>query len=218
MFLNDYPIILKNPLFASFSEAEAEAALTLLTASRGEYCKNSIIISAGGRMYRFAIVLSGEVQVSFTDIDGNDVLMASVTSGESFGESLCWLAVPEVPITVRAVSDTELLWLSPDALRSDITPIARELYNRFVSMLAQKTLAMNDRVQVLSKPSIRQKLITYFSQCASRSGSKTFHIPFDRETLALYLGVNRSALSRELSKMQAEGIIEFYKNSFKILK
>jgi len=85
-------------------------------------------------------------------------------------------------------------------------------------MLAHKTLSMNDRIQILTKPNIRQKIITFLSQYSNRIGGKTFSIPFDRETLALYLGVNRSALSRELSAMQNDGIIEFYKNTFKILK
>ena len=211
-------ILLKNPLFASMTNTETEQALSVLSASQSEYPRNSILVSAGGAMYRFGIVLSGTVQVRFTDIDGNDVLMASVTEGESFGESLCWLGSTDIPVTVRAFTDVSLLWLSTDKLKNENTPAAHKLRNRFASVLAQKTLAMNDRVQVLSKPSIRQKLITFLSQTAARCGSKTFQIPFDRETLALYLGVNRSALSRELSAMQADGIIEFYKNTFKILK
>ena len=76
---------------------------------------------------------------------------------------------------------------------------------------------MNDRVQILSKTTIREKIVTFLSQYSNRFGSKTFSVPFDRETLALYLGVNRSALSRELSAMQRDGILEYYKNSFKIL-
>ncbi|MBQ8896097.1 MAG: Crp/Fnr family transcriptional regulator [Clostridia bacterium] len=211
-------IIALNPLFCGMDGQTAEKALDLLSASKSEYPRNAILVSAGGRMSRFGLVLSGTVQVSFTDIDGNDVLMASVTAGETFGESLCWLKIDEIPVTVKAFTDVSVLWLYPEKMQSDASPVARELQNRFASMLAQKTLAMNDRVQILSKPTIRQKLITFLSQCAARSGKKTFSVPFDRETLALYLGVNRSALSRELSAMQNDGIIEFYKNTFKILK
>lgn len=218
MFSSNYNVIRKSPLFSGMDDGQLSASLSLLSAGRAEYCKNSLIISAGSRMYRFALVLSGVVQVSFTDIDGNEVLMASVSAGDTFGESLCWLGREEIPVSVTAQTDVCLLWLIPDAIKNESTPLAHILQNRLLSMLAQKTLSMNDRVQVLSKPSIRQKLITYFSQCAAQYGSKTFIIPFDRETLSLYLGVNRSALSRELSAMQKEGIIEFYKNSFKILK
>lgn len=199
------------------TEADIDSALALLLAKKNEYTKNSIVVSAGETLERFGLVLSGTIQVSFSDIDGNAVIMANVTSGETFGESLCWLGVPEIPVSISAFTDASVLWLSPKALKQgESSDIAHELQNRFSSMLAQKTLAMNDRVQILSKPTIREKIVTFLSQYSNRSGSKTFSVPFDRETLALYLGVNRSALSRELSNMQRDGIIEYYKNSFKI--
>jgi len=211
-------IIKNNPLFSGFADDKTELALKVFSAVSSEYQKNAVIVSAGERMYRFGLVLSGTVQVSFTDIDGNAVIMANVTKGETFGESLCWLSVPEVSVTVSAFTDVSILWLSPDVLKSaDSSPMVQELRNRFVSMLAKKTLMMNDRVQILSKTTIREKIVTFLSQYSNRFGSKTFSVPFDRETLALYLGVNRSALSRELSAMQRDGIIEYYKNSFKIL-
>lgn len=208
------------PLFSGMTETEQKNALALFSAAERLHPRGSILASAGGRLERFGLVLSGTVQVSLIDIDGNSIIMASVTAGETFGESLCWLKTEEIPVTITAVSDAEILWLSPENLMPDKpeTDLARELKYRFSSMLAGKTLLMNDRIQVLSKPSIRLKLITLLSQYSVRFGSKTFSVPFDRETLALYLGVNRSALSRELSAMQKEGIIEFYKNTFKILK
>ena len=210
-------ILEKNPLFRGMNEQELEAALKLLDVKKTDYPKNSLLAAAGEPLERFGLVISGTVQVSFSDIDGNAVIMATLTEGESFGESLCWLGVAEIPVTISAFVDTTVLWISPKALKQgERSDIAHELQNRFSSMLAQKTLAMNDRVQILSKPTIREKIVTFLSQYSNRSGSKTFSVPFDRETLALYLGVNRSALSRELSNMQRDGIIDYYKNSFKI--
>lgn len=209
----------KNPLFKGMNDNEVETALSVFSAVKQEYQKNSVISPAGSALSRFGFVLSGTVQVSFNDIDGNSVIMASVSEGDTFGESLCWLKVQEIPVTITAFSDVSLLWLSPENLiNNNASPTAADLRNRFSSMLAQKTLSMNERIQILTKPTIRQKIITFLSQSSTRYGSKTFSVPFDRETLALYLGVNRSALSRELSAMQAEGIIEFYKNTFKIIK
>lgn len=211
-------IIIQNPLFCGMSEQELENALKALDATKSEYCKNEILVAAGGRLVRFGLVLSGKVEVCFTDIDGNEALMASVSEGDTFGESLCWLTMNDIPVTVTAVSEVSVLWLSPERLRSnDSSDTVHNLRNRFLSMLAGKTLAMNDRIQILAKPTIREKLIVFLSQCSVKNGSKTFSVPFDRETMARYLGVNRAALSRELSTMQKEGIIEFYRNSFKIL-
>lgn len=204
-------------LFKGLNETEIEKALDLFSSVKRKYSKGEMIASAGTRLEKFGLVLSGTVQVSFIDIDGNSVIMASVTKGDTFGESLCWLNIAEIPVTITAFTDVEVLLLSPQSLSASTDTLACELRNRFVSMLATKALAMNDRIQILSKPTVRQKIITFLSQYSNRSQSKTFSVPFDRETLALYLGVNRSALSRELSAMQKEGIIEFYKNTFKIL-
>lgn len=206
-------------LFKGMNEADITLALETLDASRRDYARGSIIAHSGTKLSRFGLVLSGTVQVSFCDIDGNDVLMASVSAGDTFAESLCWLNIEDIPVTIKAFTDASVLWLSPLRLADgDPSAVVQELRNRFVSMLAKKTLLMNDRVQILSKPTVRLKIITFLSQYSNRLGSKTFSVPFDRETLALYLGVNRSALSRELSAMQNAGIIEFYKNTFKILK
>lgn len=212
-------ILKSNPLFRGLEDKDIYFALSAFSATQQSYEKGEILVSAGGRMNRFGLVLSGIVSASFSDIDGNDILMANVGAGETFGESLCWLKIEEIPVSVAAVTDSVILWLDPHSVPdNNQNNIAFELSIRFASMLAQKTLSMNDRIQVLSKPTIRQKLLTLFAQWSVKSGSKLFSVPYDRETLARYLGVNRSALSRELSLMQKEGIIEFYKNTFKILK
>ena len=85
-------------------------------------------------------------------------------------------------------------------------------------MLAGRTLDMNNRIQILSNLTLREKLITFFSQAVSSGGSTQFDLPFDRESMAVYLGTNRSALSRELSKMRDEGIISFQRNHFTVFK
>ena len=208
-----------SPLFRDMNEFEAERALKIFDSVERGYAKNEMIAQMGTELTRFGIVLEGTVQVSFVDIDGNLVLMASVTAGDAFAESLCWLKVKEIPVTITAFTDARVLWLDPSALATNCDDeLVTELRNRFISILASKTLSMNDRVQVLSKPSLRQKIITFLSQYSNKNSTLTFSVPFDRESLALYLGVNRSALSRELSLMKKEGIIDFYKNTFKILK
>ena len=84
-------------------------------------------------------------------------------------------------------------------------------------MLAERTLKMNDRIQILSRMSIREKLRAFFTECARDAGSGRFTVPFDRAGMAAYLGVDRSALSRELSRMQHDGEIMYHKKEF-ILK
>ena len=212
-------VIKKNELFFGLKEDELSAALVFFDASVKEYKKGECLRAAGDVFSRFGLVLSGTVQVFFDDINGERVIMASVTEGGTFGESLCYLSEDNSPVSIYSYNDTKVLWLSCDALHSEgcNSPLKREITQRFTKMLAHKALSMNDRVQILSKLTLREKLGTYFSQCVRTYKSRTFQVPLDRESLALYLGTNRSALSRELSKMQKEGLIEFYKNSFKIL-
>lgn len=206
-------------LFADLSEQELTSALSLFCAVSAQYRKGEILRSEGERMKFFGLVTRGTVQVFMNDINGDSIIMATVTRGGTFGESLSFLGVREIPVCIQATEDSEVLWLSCEGFGEEMcaSPLSRKLYHRFVSMLAQRALDMNDRIQVLSKLTLREKLSTLFSQYAHKSGSRTFSLPLNREQLAAYLGVNRSALSRELCKMRDEGIIEFYKNSFKML-
>ena len=92
-----------------------------------------------------------------------------------------------------------------------------ELQRRFTAALAAKTLMMNNRIQVLSRLTLRGKLTAYFTELAAAQGSSVIHLPMNREDTAAYIGVNRSALSRELARMKAEGLIDYRKNEVRIL-
>ena len=215
---SDYAAVSRCPLFSGLSDAETDAALRFFSAELRHYRKGETLCPAGNRLPGFGLVLSGIVQVFCDDLAGERVIMASVPPGNTFGESLCYLEVEDSPVWIISSAECDVLWLRCDTLRSvGDDPLERQIYRRFVTMLAERALSMNDRIQILSKLTIREKLLTYFSQCARAAGSRTFTVPLDRESLAAYLGVNRSALSRELSTMQRDGLIEFYKNSFKIL-
>lgn len=208
-------IIAKNQLFSDLSEEDTSYALSFFSVRRATYEKGEMLSRPGEALKRFGLVLSGRVQVCMEDFDGNSIIMAVVTPSHTFGESLCFLGNP-ASVHIYATEDTELLWLSTDKLKSGSDGARdRLIANRFTAMLAAKTLEMNDRVQILSKIKIRDRLITYFSQCVAKYGS-SFTLPLSREDMAAYLGSDRSALSRELGKMRDEGIIEFEKNKFTV--
>jgi CRP-like cAMP-binding protein len=158
------------------------------------------------------------ITVYTDDIDGERMIMATVSAPDSFGESLAYLGVPNSPVYIVAEEDSAVWWFYPDALhRTDaIAAEAARLAERFTALLAERALAMNDRIQILSKKTLRLRLLAYFTFCRRRFGSATFAIPMNRERLAVYLGVNRSALSRELSQMQKEGLISYYRETFRL--
>ncbi|QNM05392.1 Crp/Fnr family transcriptional regulator [Qiania dongpingensis] len=217
----DFAVLQKNRLFQGLSGETLQYALDFFSAVPKRYEKGEFLHRVGSRMTRFGLVLSGRVQVHMDDIDGNPIIMANVTEGNTFGESMCFLEIEEEPVTICAATGVKVLWLSTEEIKrmpGGGTGNSHSLTLRFITLLTEKTLAMNDRIQILSKKSLRGKLIVFFSQCAHQYGSDTFTLPFNRNEMAAYLGADRSALSRELAKMQEEGILQFYKEKFRLMK
>lgn len=206
-------------IFSSMTDAELAEALNYLGARESFYRKGQYLISIGDSIGEFALVESGMVQVSSYDINGNIMIMNTVTRGKTFAESLAVTGTEDSPICARAVEDTRVVWLSAAPIRRNNgnTPLHTKIVSNFISEIAHKCLGMNERIQILSKRTIREKVITYLSQLSEASRRDEFTIPFDRQDLASYLGVERSALSRELSRMARDGLISFRKNTFRIL-
>ena len=207
-------------LFKGLEDDSLDQALTLLDAQKKSFERGSFICHLGDRLPRFGLVLSGAVHAFRDDINGNRMILANVGPGGTFGESLCYLGC-ESQVYICAVADSEILMLSTDALKLPqnlAAPIGAEISVRFTAMLAERALSMNDRIQILSRITIREKINAFLAQFAQKSKGKSFEIPFDRATMAFYLGTDRSALSRELGRMRDEGLISFSGNKFKILQ
>lgn len=211
-------ILEKTTLFKGMEYSELSEALTAMKASCTAYPKSAFLCRLGQPVEKFGLVITGKIQVCMDDIDGNRMIMASVTAGVTFGESLCFLHTTESPVYIVATEDAVVIWLSPDELFcSGNDELSAKMRCRFTAMIAERALSMNTRIQILSKLSIREKLITLFSSYSS-DGSESFVLPFNREDMAAYIGADRSAMSRELSKMKKEGIIDFHKEAFRILR
>lgn len=213
-------IIAGCPLFAGLEGEELEHALECFSAVKREYRKGEFLNRIGEAPEYFGLVLSGAVQVYTDDIDGHHMIMANVGAGETFGESLCYLR-REAAVTICALEDSVVLRMRADRIRDlsvHADPRDIMLAGRFTAMLAGRTLRMNERIQVLSRLTIRDKLRALFTQAVHENGSGRVRLSFGRNDMAAYLGVNRSALSRELGAMRREGLIDFYKNEFEILK
>lgn len=214
---DDTAILERAALFRAMSEAERAHALAFFQAKEACYKKGAVLLCVGAPVRAFGLVLDGTVQVSMHDLSGNRIIMANVSPGGTFGESHCYLGTQESPIQITASSDCRILWLKTDNLRQ-AAGADSALARRFTAMLAQRTLEMNDRIQILSKRTLRSKLVTFFSLLAKRYQDTAFAIPFDRSGMADYLGTERSALSRELARMRDEGLLRYEKNCFEILR
>ena len=209
-------VLAQNRLFKGLTEEQADRALQVLKAEFREYRKGEFLHHAGRPMERFGLVLYGAVRVCTDDIEGNRMIMADVPPGVSFGESLSFLEIPEPMIYAYAADDTGVLWLSAKECFQEQSETDLELRNRFTALLADRALAMNDRIQILSKLTLREKLTVFFTIAARNAGNKTFSISMNRDDMAAYIGTNRSALSRALAEMKREGILDYYRNSFQL--
>lgn len=211
-------IVNSNPLFSGLDDSEFNDALEILKAARTVYKKGDMVHAAGTRFKCFGLVLCGTVQACCDDIDGNRVIMAGVNPGNTFGESLCFLSVEDSPVYVVAAEDSSVLMLNPGALIHDNESITIDLQRRFTALIASKALAMNNRIQILSKLSLREKVLMFLNEEAGKAMSYDFDIHMSREDFAAYIASDRSSLSRMLSSLKDEGIIDYSRNWFRILK
>ncbi len=204
-------------LFAGNSPNEIESTLSCLGCQKKHYKKGSIICSAGSCMDAFGMVLTGQVSIEYHDFWGNRTVMAVVGQGQIFGET--YACMPQEPLMVDVVAHTEaqVLWLKVQRMLhicDHHCPIHSQLIERLLMILARKNLNLSHKISHTTPKSIRGRLLSYLSHQATQHGNNQFSIPFDRQQLADYLNVDRSALSNELSKMQREGLLNYHKNQF----
>ena len=203
------------PLFSGMNDEEFSQALHFLRAEQVTYKKRDILWGVCSVVPYFALVLRGTVNVCCDEADGGCTLMAVVTPGRTFGESLAYLE-KKASVYPVAATDCVLLQLHPGCLREHIdAPVVRKLQNNFAVMMAQRALEMNDRIQILSKTTLRAKIGALFRHYGGRPDDTVFFLPFDRAGMAFFLGTDRSALSRELGRMKKDGVIDYEKNRFR---
>ena len=209
----------KIPIFQGIEEPEIASLLQCLQATERTYQKGETILSEGSITENMGIVLSGMALISCGDIWGNTSVLGHVTPGSVFAEVYACIPGEPLLITVSAAEDTTVLFMNVGRILSTCTnacPFHTRLARNLLTVCAHKSLQLSQRILHTSSKSIRGRLMSYFSQCAKQAGNSTFQIPYNRQQLADYLGVDRSAVCHELSKMQKEGLISYEKNRFSL--
>lgn len=219
--LQKYISLLKQvTLFQKIEEHELLLMLKCIGAKTIHYKKGQMLIMAGDKVSSVGIVLSGQAHVIREDMNGNQMIVTELQASDLFGETFACVEMNNSPVTVMAMTDCEVMWIDYHCVIttcSSSCSFHTRLIGNMLRLMALKNLKLNSRLEVLSKRSIRERLLAYLALQAERSGNRTFQIPFDRSKLADYLCTDRSALSRELGKMRDEGILEFEKHKFKLL-
>ena len=213
-------ILKKSRLFAGVGEVDIEAMLDCLSAKLRGYKKGEYVLREGEHIDNVMILASGSLNIQKDDFWGNRSIVNHISAGEMFGEA--YIAPESGPILndVIALEDSvvmffdfrKILTVCSSACKFHTTVIQ----NLFFS-ISEKNRQLVQKLGHMSKRTTRDKLISYLSEQAKRSGSSTFSIPFNRQQLADFLCVDRSAMSNELCKLRDEGLLTFERGRFTLI-
>lgn len=215
------PLIGRSPLFDRIDIADLEPMLRCLGARRRSFPKGAYVFRVGDRTASMGMVLEGSVRLEKEDYWGNRSILASFGPGQSFAEVYACEPDLVLDINVVAAEDAAVLLLDVGRITS-MCPSSCAFHTRLIrnllGIIAKRTHALTRKIEHTAKRTTRAKLLSYLSDQAERAGSNRFAIPFDRQELADYLSVDRSAMCAELSRMKKDGIIDYNRNRFEIVR
>ena len=215
-----FDILRKCRLFSGVEDENLIPLLGCIGAKVESYGKKYTVLAEGSAPKYMGIVLSGSVQVINVDYYGNRTILSGAEPSELFGEAFACAEIKSLPVSVIANEDSEIMLLSAERILHschNACAFHQKMIFNLMKNLADKNIMFHKKVEITSKRTTREKLMTYLMLEAKKQGKNEFLISFDRQELSDYLEVDRSGLSAEISKLRNEGIIECRKNRFKLL-
>ena len=215
----DIHLLAGTRLFQGIREHEIEAMLTCLSAEERTYGKNAYIYRAGDVTGRLGVVMEGAVNIIKDDVWGNRKIIENIGRGQIFGETYACLKGEPLMVDVQASERSRILFMDVNRILTTCSSSC-DFHNRLIRslmyVLAGKNLMLTKKMDIITPKSLRERVMVYLSQESVKQGSRTITVPFNRQQMADYLSVDRSALSAELSRMQRDGVISYEKNRFTI--
>lgn len=211
---------LKNRLFEGIRDEDKKPMLGCIGYHVGSFLKDQIVAFEGENLKHIGIILSGCVDMVKEDLWGNKTMLLRLRKNELFGETFACGDDSMAVVTFVVSENAKILFLPFDRVMHSCTQACgfhHRLIENMVGIIANKNRELMRKIEVLSKRTIREKLLAYLSIQAQAQESRYFEIPLGRVEMAEYLCVDRSALSRELAKMKEEGLLDFDKNCFRLL-
>lgn len=207
---------LNHPVFRNVTQNEYEDMISCGCVRIAEYTKGNVLFHTGEKTSEFGILISGEIYIESIDFWGNRMILHQIPSGGVFAETYAFCKVP-LMVDVTAAQNSIVLFVDLGVLLAK-KHTEKSWYVKLIQSLlilsTNKNLLWSGRVLCITSKSIRSRVMTYLSSEAVKCGKKDFTVPFNRQQMADYLNVERSALSKELGRMQKEGILTFHKNHF----
>lgn len=213
-------VLRKCALFSEIDEEQLLRMLYCLGARRERFARKETVRDEGEAACDIGIVLSGSVQITQTDYFGNRSIVSNVEPSDCFGEAFACGEVEALPVAVTACEECEILFIDCSHIlhtcESHCVFHERLIYN-LMRNLAGKSIQLHQKLEVVSRRTTREKLLSYLTFQAQKAGSSRFTIPFDRQELADFLQVDRSGLSTEIGRLRREGLIENNRREFILL-
>jgi len=213
-----FEIVKYNPLWNGIGYNDFEQMFHCIEARTQSFEKGDIVLLSGDSVNSIGMIISGSVKVIKEDMEGNITILTELGVSELFGEVFACAGIEHSPVTVQAADACEIMFFNYKKVVASCTQACQfhsRLVENMLMLIAKKTLLLNQKIEILSQRTTREKLLLFFD--IERGMAKKFTIPYNREELAHYLCVDRSAMSNELCKMRDEGLIKFRKNEFEML-
>lgn len=207
-------------LFENINASDIPRMLNCLHATVRPYKKDSYIRYAGDTADFIGIVLEGHIQILIDNYDGRRNITATFGSGQMFAEAFACADITSLPADIFAVTDCAILFLNKNQILhqcENVCDFHSHLIQNLLKIVARKNLLLNQKLRILSHNTTREKIMAYLNEQARIHHSNEFTIPYNRQALADYLGVERSAMSAEISKLQKQGLLETNRSHFKLL-
>lgn len=214
-----FDVIAASPLFSGIDKKDLQPMLACLSAQKKTYAKGEFLFTGGTVLPAVGMVLCGTVHIVKEDFWGHRALLGHAAEGELFGEAYAAAAQP-LTVSIQAAQDTQVLFMDIYKILTVCSAgctFHTRLVHNFLAVLAQKNLMLNSKLQHMAQRTTREKLLSYLSAQSLHSASAAFTIPYNRQQLADYLCVERSAMSAALCALRDEGLLTFRKNAFQLL-
>lgn len=217
---NYYQLLMKNPLFKGIPEEKMEPVLQCLKAKKKIFASRTLLFSSDEPIPCLGLVLSGHAEIFLTDPDGSCTLITQACTGELFGHALAVAHASANIFEIFTSENAEILFLYvPEftSLQNCNCTYRFKVMENLMQLIAKNNMELMMKIRILTQGSLRKKLMLYFSILSREQHSATITLPFGRDKLANYLFCDRSAVSRELGRMDREGLIQLGKTEITLL-
>lgn len=211
------PALLKASLFEGLEPQAVAGFLKEARCRLGSFPRGAILLSQGDSVTAAGVLLSGKIKAYRLNRQGEENLQSVMGPGGMFGDMLMATDNGKSPVTVEAMEDARVLFVPFGSIMAAGGEFGNQLRVNLLHELSARYWALNRKVRYLSERSLRGRIALFLLDAAHDQGGPTFTLPMTREAMASLLGVNRSALSRELSRMEKDGLLAVYRGSFRLL-